>query len=103
MLINLKLQSVRQTQPAAVTISVTDYLTLGSQLSDRDPDTVNSTSEFTGALLLHLVRNRQESRYVKEKVVICLVITLGHITGTISSTDSRTEHHNRVDTWYRAS
>jgi len=66
-LINLKLQSARQTQPTAVTISFTDYLTLGSQLSDRDPDTAISTLGLTGALPLHIARNKHERRNVKDK------------------------------------
>jgi len=64
---------------------------MGSQLSDRDPDTVISTLEFTGALPLHIARNTRVRRYVKEKVVICLTIALQHIAGIISSTNSRTK------------
>jgi hypothetical protein len=48
-------------------------------------------SEFTGALPLPIARNTRVRGYVKEKVVIFLNITPRHITGTMSSRDSRTK------------
>jgi hypothetical protein len=71
-LINLNLRRVWQIQLSAVTINVTDYLAQASQLSDRDPDTVISTSESMDALSQHTGRNINAGKQAKHNLTMRL-------------------------------
>jgi hypothetical protein len=71
-LINLNLRRVWHIQLSAVTIKVTDYLAQESQLSDRDPDTVISTSESMEALSQHTARNINAGKQAKHKLTVRL-------------------------------